>query len=81
MTVRSSNIHGHRKKGTPGYSTRNLLKPVFGLFATERGGREWRRILDKEWVGGGKLGVREPSLRELLEAAMDAMPSELLDAE
>uniref|UniRef100_A0A7S4L9G9 tRNA-dihydrouridine synthase n=2 Tax=Guillardia theta TaxID=55529 RepID=A0A7S4L9G9_GUITH len=76
-----SNIHGHRKKGTPGYSTRNLLKPVFGLFATERGGREWRRILDKEWVGGGKLGVREPSLRELLEAAMDAMPSELLDAE
>ena len=51
----------------------------------------------QEWVGGGKLGVREPSLRELLEvhelhldhqvphssaqAAMDAMASELLDAE
>mmetsp|Transcript_44521 Transcript_44521/g.89425 ORF Transcript_44521/g.89425 Transcript_44521/m.89425 type:complete len:180 (+) Transcript_44521:3-542(+) len=65
--------------GAAGYSTRNLMNPLLGLFALERCGREWRRCLDKEYVGKGIVGKKDPELREMVEAAMECLPQEILD--
>jgi len=70
--------HGAREG--PGYSRRNFMKPIFGLFAKERCGREWRRSIDREWIGQGRVGHREPELREWVEAAMQDVPDIMLDA-
>jgi len=61
------------------YLGRNFMNPLIGLFAREPGGREWRRQLDKEWVGKGILGRREPSLRDMVEAAKTVVPDAVLD--
>ena len=50
------------------------------LFAKERCGKEWRRSLDREWVGQGRVGKRAPDLREWIEAAIHDVPDVMLDA-
>lgn len=77
-----SMYNGFYQKGNPaaaGYSTRNLMNPLLGLFALERCGREWRRCLDKEYIGKGIVGKKDPEFREMVEAAMQCLPDEVLD--
>ena len=50
------------------------------MFAKERCGKVWRRSLDREWVGEGRVGKRAPDLREWIEAAMHDVPDVMLDA-
>jgi tRNA-dihydrouridine synthase A len=78
MAAQYEAAHGLREG--PGYSRRNFMKPIFGLFAKERCGREWRRSIDREWIGKGRVGHREPELREWIEAAMQDVPDAMLDA-
>lgn len=61
------------------YLHKNFLNPLNGLFAREPGGREWRRQLDKEWIGKGFIGRREPEVREMVEAACSVMQDAVLD--
>uniref|UniRef100_A0A7S0TSZ9 Uncharacterized protein n=1 Tax=Hemiselmis andersenii TaxID=464988 RepID=A0A7S0TSZ9_HEMAN len=49
------------------------------LFAMEQGGKNFRRQLELEWVGKGIVGRREPSLKEMVDAAITVVPEEALD--
>ena len=70
----------HSRKEGPGYTRQNFIKPICGLFAMERFGKEWRRSIDREWSGKGRVGRKEPELREWVEAAMQDVPDAMLDA-